>query len=101
MVRCMKFESDLDLTSRHLLQAGPANVLTASKKKIKNVGIFLKDEDEEEEEPERPVEEANPEMFGRGKRTAVLDSKLRVSLDGGARQQTPVSLDGGARQQTG
>jgi len=60
-------------------ESGPATVLTASKKKIKNVGIFLKDEDEEddEEEPERPVEETKPEMFGRGKRSAVLDNKLR------------------------
>ena len=55
-------------------------MLTISKKKVKNIGIFLKDEDEEdEEEPERPVEEAKPEMFGRGKRSAVLDNKLRVS----------------------
>ena len=28
----------------------PASLLTQSKKKIKNVGIFLKDDDEEEEE---------------------------------------------------
>ena len=47
---------------------------------MKNIGIFLKDEDEEdEEEPERPVEEAKPEMFGRGKRSAVIENKLRVS----------------------
>ena len=63
------------------LQSGPANVLTISKKKVKNIGIFLKDEDEEdEEEPERPVEETKPEMFGRGKRSAVIENKLRVSL---------------------
>ena len=47
---------------------------------MKNIGIFLKDEDEEdEEEPERPVEETKPEMFGRGKRSAVIENKLRVS----------------------
>ena len=47
---------------------------------MKNIGIFLKDEDEEDdEEPERPVEEAKPEMFGRGKRSAVIENKLRVS----------------------
>lgn len=28
----------------------PASLLTQSKKKIKNIGIFLKDDDEEEEE---------------------------------------------------
>ncbi|KAF0302195.1 FACT complex subunit spt16 [Amphibalanus amphitrite] len=59
-------------------ESGPASVLTISKKKVKNIGIFLKDEDEEdEEEPERPVEEAKPEMFGRGKRSAVIENKLR------------------------
>ena len=62
------------------MQSGPASVLTISKKKVKNIGIFLKDEDEEdEEEPERPVEETKPEMFGRGKRSAVIENKLRVS----------------------
>ena len=64
-----------------LCQTGPASVLTISKKKVKNIGIFLKDEDEEdEEEPERPAEETKPEMFGRGKRSAVIENKLRVSV---------------------
>lgn len=31
----------------------PASVLTQSKKKIKNIGIFLKDENDEEEEEEK------------------------------------------------
>lgn len=63
-----------------LLQ-GPATVLTASKKRIKNIGIFLKDEsgDEEEEEEEDEKPSTRPELLGRGKRTAILDSKLRVS----------------------
>lgn len=54
--------------------------MTNSKKKIKNVGIFLKDEDEEEEEEEEEKSKSKPqpELLGRGKRTAVLDSKLRV-----------------------
>lgn len=61
---------------------GPATVLTASKKRIKNIGIFLKDEsggeeEEEEEEDDRPSPQ--PEILGRGKRTAIIDSKLRVS----------------------
>ncbi|XP_067013415.1 FACT complex subunit spt16 isoform X2 [Anabrus simplex] len=56
----------------------PATILTPSKKKIKNVGIFLKDEEEEEEEEEEEKEDAKPpEIVGRGKRSAVLDSKLR------------------------
>jgi nucleosome binding factor SPN SPT16 subunit len=63
------------------LQGAPATVFTNSKKKIKNVGIFLKDEDEvEEEEEEEKSSSAKPAIdLGRGKRTAVLDSKLRVS----------------------
>lgn len=52
----------------------PASLLTQSKKKIKNVGIFLKDDDEEEEEEK----ENKTEILGRGKRTAVIESKLRT-----------------------
>lgn len=55
----------------------PASVLTASKKKIKNVGIFLKDESEEEENDEEKENAPKPEILGRGKRTAVIESKLR------------------------
>lgn len=54
----------------------PATVLTASKKKIKNVGIFVKDEEDEEEEEEKE-EDKKPEILDRARRTAVLDSKLR------------------------
>ena len=55
--------------------------MTASKKRIKNIGIFLKDESGEEEEEEEEDEEKpsrQPQNLGRGKRTAILDSKLRV-----------------------
>ncbi|KRT79094.1 Peptidase [Oryctes borbonicus] len=56
----------------------PASVLTISKKKIKNIGIFLKDEsDEEEENDEEKENTPKPEILGRGKRTAVIESKLR------------------------
>lgn len=57
----------------------PANVLTMSKKKMKNIGIFLKDESEEEEEndEEKENEPRKSEILGRGKRTAVIESKLR------------------------
>ncbi|XP_074027256.1 SPT16 homolog, facilitates chromatin remodeling subunit dre4 [Leptinotarsa decemlineata] len=57
----------------------PASVLTVSKKKMKNIGIFLKDDSEEEEDDEE--KENTPkktEVLGRGKRSAVLDSKLRT-----------------------
>lgn len=60
---------------------GPATVLTASKKRIKNIGIFLKDESgEEEEEEEDDKQSPQPPILEgrRGKRTAILDSKLRV-----------------------
>jgi len=50
-----------------------------SKKKIKSVGIFLKEDDDEEEDEKENEPEPNPELFGRGRRTTVLESKLRVS----------------------
>lgn len=54
---------------------GPATVLTPSKKKIKNIAIFLKDAESEEEDD---IKEAIPdESLGRGKRTAIIDQKLR------------------------
>ncbi|KAJ8681349.1 hypothetical protein QAD02_017136 [Eretmocerus hayati] len=56
----------------------PATVLTPSKKKIKNIGIFLKDDDDEEEEDSGKENEPKPELLGRGKRTAVIESKLRT-----------------------
>lgn len=53
-------------------------ILTTSKKKIKNIAIFLKDaDDSEEEEADDKSVLPNPEQFGRGKRTAVIDQKLR------------------------
>lgn len=55
----------------------PASVLTVSKKKIKNIGIFLKDDSEEEENDEEKENAPKPEILGRGKRTAVIESKLR------------------------
>ncbi|XP_075220369.1 SPT16 homolog, facilitates chromatin remodeling subunit dre4 [Lycorma delicatula] len=55
----------------------PATVITLSKKKIKNVGIFVKDEGDEDEEEEKENEPKSQPILGRGKRTAVLDSKLR------------------------
>lgn len=65
-------------------QDQPASVLTSSKKKIKNIGIFLKDESEEEEEEEEDEGPATKTLqsdgpMGRGKRSAIIDSKLRVS----------------------
>ncbi|XP_066250840.1 FACT complex subunit spt16 [Euwallacea similis] len=57
-----------------------ASIMTNSKKKIKNIGIFLKGESEEEEEDDEEKENApKPEVLGgRARRTAVLESKLRT-----------------------
>ncbi|XP_077688214.1 FACT complex subunit SPT16 isoform X2 [Eretmochelys imbricata] len=48
---------------------GPATILTSVKKKVKNVGIFLKNEDEEEEEEEKDEAE---DLLGRSSRAAAL-----------------------------
>ncbi|XP_042233309.1 FACT complex subunit spt16-like isoform X2 [Homarus americanus] len=56
----------------------PATILTASsKKKLKNVGVFLKDDDDGDDDEEEDTKEDTSELLGRGKRTAILDSKLR------------------------
>lgn len=55
----------------------PATILTQSKKKLKSIGIFVKDDNEEDEEDEKENEPKPEPILGRGKRTAVLDSKLR------------------------
>ncbi|CAH2294638.1 FACT complex subunit SPT16 [Pelobates cultripes] len=51
-------------------EEGPATVLTNVKKKVKNVGIFLKNEDEEEEEEEE--KDAAENLLGRGARAAAV-----------------------------
>jgi len=61
------------------VQGSPATLLTQLKKKMNNVGIFLKDEeDEDEEEDDAKADKEKEELMGRGRRTAVLDSKLRT-----------------------
>ncbi|KAL6266265.1 hypothetical protein P5V15_003125 [Pogonomyrmex californicus] len=56
----------------------PATILTPSKKKVKNIGIYVKDDEDEEEEGSGKENEPKPEILGRGKRTAVIESKLRT-----------------------
>ncbi|KAK4019969.1 hypothetical protein OUZ56_001967 [Daphnia magna] len=80
----------LFLSDTVVVSQGPATVLTASKKRIKNIGIFLKDEsgdeeEEEEEDDEKPSRQ--PQNLGRGKRTAILDSKLRETSTEEKRKQ--------------
>lgn len=57
----------------------PASNFTPSKKKVKNIGIIFKDdEDGEESDESEPEEKKQKEILGRGKRTAVIESKLRT-----------------------
>ncbi|NXY12404.1 SP16H protein, partial [Pteruthius melanotis] len=58
-------------------QDGPAVVLTSVKKKVKNVGIFLKNEDEDEEEPDKDAAE---DLLGRSSRAALLTERTRNEL---------------------
>ena len=60
---------------------GPSTtLLTPSKKKIKNIAIFLKEEDSDDEEKvnNNTMDQVDPQQFGRGRRTAVLEQKLRT-----------------------
>lgn len=60
----------------------PASILTLSKKKLKSIAIIIKDEDEEDEEEEVEEKKDNgidEALLSRGRRTAVIDNKLRVS----------------------
>lgn len=61
----------------------PANIMTPSKKKIKNIGIFIKDDSEEEDgdEKEEVKEDKGSEILGRSKRNAVLENKLRTETN--------------------
>lgn len=58
-----------------------ASVLTQSKKKVKNIGIFLKDDESEEEvqssQKSKKTPSSNEILESRGKRTTVLENKLR------------------------
>ncbi|KAJ8303246.1 hypothetical protein KUTeg_019642 [Tegillarca granosa] len=67
-------------------EGSAATLLTTLKKRIKHVGIFLKDEDEEEsdeaDEKEEPVLE-----LGRGKRNTVLENRTRTELTSEEKRQ--------------
>ncbi len=63
-------------------EENPANILTQSKKKIKNIGVFLKEEDSEDDEEVEAKNNSHSKkssevLENRGKRTAVLENKLR------------------------
>ena len=58
---------------------GNASILTPAKKKAKKISFILKDVDSEDEKENKDNNaEIDPQMFGRGRRTAVLDHKLRT-----------------------
>lgn len=78
----------------------PATILTSSKKKLKNIAIFIKDDDDDEEEEEEEQEEEDEgvkkgskktreePILGRGgRRTAILDSKLRTEQSAEEKRQ--------------
>ena len=52
----------------------PATLLTTSKKKIKNIAIFLKDADDSEEEEKENKNNVATEQLGR----SVSNTKLRI-----------------------
>jgi len=53
--------------------------LTPSKKKIKNIAVFLKDDDSEEGDDENiSPAKVDKTHYGRGRRTTVIDQKLRT-----------------------
>ncbi|PVD20893.1 hypothetical protein C0Q70_19056 [Pomacea canaliculata] len=66
----------------------PATVLTNLKKRVKHIGIFLKDEDEEEEEEEElEVPKETDAFLGRGRRNAVLDQRTRADAPSEEKRQ--------------
>lgn len=69
-------------------EGSPATVLTNLKKRVKHIGIFLKDEDEEEEEEEElEVPKETDAFLGRGRRNAVLDQRTRADAPSEEKRQ--------------
>lgn len=62
----------------------PASIMTPSKKKIKNIGIFIKDDSEEEDADEKEEvkeDKSSAILSSRSKRNAVLENKLRTETN--------------------
>ncbi|KAG5683886.1 hypothetical protein PVAND_013146 [Polypedilum vanderplanki] len=55
----------------------PASILTQSKKKVKNIGIFLKEDDDDDEEEVEESRNSKAPILESRKRTTVLENKLR------------------------
>ncbi|EEC06307.1 FACT complex subunit spt16, putative [Ixodes scapularis] len=63
----------------------PATILTNSKKKLKSIAIFIKEEEEETKESKK---KQSDQILGRGgRRTAILDSKLRTEQSAEEKRQ--------------
>jgi hypothetical protein len=53
------------------------------KKRVKHIGIFIKDEDEDEEQEEEEdlaLPKETEQILGRGRRNAVFDNRTRVNM---------------------
>lgn len=59
-------------------EGAAATILTPSKKKIKNIAIFLKDDEDESADEEKENSLPDPQNFGRGRRSALIENKLRM-----------------------
>jgi len=68
-------------------EAAPGTLLTSSKKRLKHIGIFLKDDDDDEEDEEEEVEKEAEQLLGRGRRTAMVDSRTRTEAPGEEKRQ--------------
>ncbi|RUS80854.1 hypothetical protein EGW08_011373 [Elysia chlorotica] len=66
----------------------PATVLTSTKKRLKHIGIFLKDDDEEDEEDEEvELEKETEQVLGRGRRTAMVEGRTRTEAPSEEKRQ--------------
>lgn len=69
-------------------EGSAASVLTNLKKRVKHIGIFLKDEDDEEaEEEELELPKETEALLGRGRRNAVLDNRTRTDAPSEEKRQ--------------
>merc|ERR1719312_1474137 len=63
-------------------------ILTGSKKKVKNIAIFLKDDDSDDEKENLDNNmDVDPQAYGRGRRGAVLEQKLRADNTNDAKRK--------------
>ncbi|CAG5135919.1 unnamed protein product, partial [Candidula unifasciata] len=71
-------------------EGSPATVLTTAKKRLKHIGIFLKDDDEEEqaEDEDNELEKEAEQLLGRGgRRSAMVESRTRTEAPSEEKRQ--------------